>query len=248
MSNINNFIKEHQYKTWAIPTPPKNLSAIDLTRWLFSRDDAGWLKINLDLNLSVWKTEMLAAEKYYVNHRCSKNYQESEHRGWQSCCIHGLGITNTIADDSADQSLFHWTNLSDEVPNIKQFWLNFPVQYFRRVRFMKLDPGGYIGVHNDVPTESPFTSLADLKPLENTITVNIAITHPKECLFVIENCGTVPWSEGSTFMINNTRNHCVVNYSNQPRVHMIAECVVGNRLTEFSDLIYKNFKEEYGYN
>ena len=248
MSNIKNFIKEHQNKTWPAPVPPKNLSAVELTRWLFSKDDTGWLKIDLDIDLHTWKKEMLSAEKYYVNHRWSKNYQESAHQGWQSCCIHGLGITNTTADDSADQSLFQWTELSKEVPNIKKFWLSFPVQYFRRLRFMKLDPKGYIGVHNDVPIESPFISLADLKPLENTVTVNIAITQPKDCLFVIENCGTVPWSEGSIFMINNTKNHCVINNSDQPRIHMIAECVVGNRLYEFAELIYKSFKKEHGYN
>jgi hypothetical protein len=248
ISHVNKFVIDHEHENWLMPQPPNSLSAVELTQWLFSRDEIGWLKVDLNFDLSTWKKEMMIAEQYYVNHRWSKNYQESEHQGWQSCCIHGLGVSNTTANDSANQDFFHWTELSDQVPNIKKFWLEFPVQYFRRLRFMKLDPGGYIGVHNDVPTESPFKNLADLKPLENTVTVNVAITQPKDCKFVIENCGTVPWNEGSIFMINNTKNHCVVNNSDKPRIHVIAECVVGNRLNDFSELVYRSFKKEYGYN
>lgn len=229
-----------------MPVPPSDLSTIEFTQWLFSRDDTGWLKIDLNFDLAEWKRESVAAEQYYVNHRWNKNYQKSEHAGWQSCCIHGLGVRDTTANDSANQSLFHWTELSDQVPNIKKFWQKFPVQCFRRLRFMKLDPWGYIGVHNDVPNESPFTSLADLKPLENTVTVNIAVNHPKECKFVVKDCGTVPWSEGSIFMINNTKDHCVVNNSDESRIHIIAECVVGNHLEKFSKLVYNSYKKEHG--
>jgi len=246
--NYRDFIDLHKNHSWKFPIPPAGLSPIELTEWLFHQDDIGWLRLDVDIDLSKWKEESKIAEKFYVNHRGSKNYDGSEHKGWKSCCIHGIDITRTEADDSATQHLFHWTELSELVPTITKFWKNiFPVEYYRRLRFMCLESSGYIGIHNDLPTMIEFKNLKQLDPLRNTISVNVAVIHPPNCDFVIENFGTVPISESEFYIINNTKNHCVVNDGLFPRIHVIAECVVGNKIKEFSELIYKSFKKEYGY-
>jgi hypothetical protein len=246
--NYRNFIELHKNKNWRFPTPPKNLSPIELTEWLFHQDDIGWLKLDVNIDLPKWQEESKIAEKFYVDHRGSKNYSGSEHKGWKSCCMHGISVTRTEAVEDANQHLFHWTELSKLVPTISSFWReSFPVEYYRRLRFMCLDPSGYIGVHNDLPTVSKFKNLKELDPLRNTISVNVAVIHPSNCDFVIENFGTIPISQSEFYIINNTKNHCVVNDGDFSRIHVIAECVVGNRINDFSELIYKSFKKEHGY-
>lgn len=242
-----NFVEQNKDKTWTMPTPPSGLNPIELTKWLFEQDAIGWIKLDVEFDLNAWKRESFAAEKYYVNHRDSDNYADAEHRGWRSCCIHGIDIDKTQAEESANLHLFHWTELANEVPTITKFWKEFPVEAYRRLRFMRLDAGGYIGVHDDLPTEiHRGTSLKELNPLKNTISINVAIVHPDQCDFVTENFGTVPITEGGVYIINITKPHCVVNFSNYPRTHIIAECVVGNQLEEFANLIYRSYNKEYG--
>lgn len=246
--NHRDFNTLYKDQSWTMPLPPKNLSPIDLTEWLFQQDEIGWLKLDIDINLLKWQEESKVAEKFYVDHRGSKNYSGSEHKGWKSCCIHGIDINRTEAVEDANHHLFHWTDLSSLVPTITEFWRDmFPVETYRRLRFMCLESDGYIGVHNDLPTTTEFKNLKQLDPLRNTISVNVAIIHPMNCDFVIENCGTIPMSQSEFYIINNTKNHCVINDGDFSRIHIIAECVVGNRIKDFSELIYRSFKKEYGY-
>jgi len=246
---INSFVSLNKDKTWVPPTPPNGLDPVGLTKWIFQQDSMGWIKLDVNIDLDAWKKESVIAEQYYVNHRGSDNYANSEHHGWQSCCVHGIDIHRTEADELANRHLFHWTELADLTPTITHFWKEiFPVEGYKRLRFMKLDAGGYIGVHNDLPSINSATSLKDLDVLNQSIAVNVAIIHPNDCNFVTENFGTVPWKEGDVYIINITQDHCVVNTSDQSRIHMIGECVIGNRLNDFANLIYRSYKKEYGYN
>lgn len=246
--NIISFIEKHKDKTWIPPSPPPGLSPVDFTRWLFDQDDMGWLKLDIDIDLDRWKEESKLAERYYVNHRDSENYAGMKHHGWLSCCIHGIGIDRTQAEETATRDLFHWTELSDQIPVITNFWKKFPVEGYKRLRFMKLEGNGFIGVHNDLPIGVKNVSLKDLEVLKQSVAIDVAVIHPENCDFISENFGTVPWKEGNTYIINLTKNHCVSNNSNIPRVHVIAECIIGNRIKEFSELIYRSYKKQYGYN
>lgn len=246
--DLNSFIEASQNKSWKPPRPPSNMSPIELTKWLFEQDEMGWLKLDIKIDLERWKIESTEAEQYYVNHRDSENYAGMKHKGWLSCCIHGLGIDKTQAEEEANRSLFHWTKLSDKVPAIRNFWKNFPVEGYKRLRFMKLEPNGWIGVHNDLPTGTENIKLKDLKVLDQSVAINVAVIHPHSCKFVTKEFGTVPWREGDVYIINVTKDHCVVNLSDTPRIHLIAEAVIGNKLNEFSELIYRSYKKQYGYN
>lgn len=247
ISDIKKFIKNFERKKWDPPPPPSHLSPIEFTNWLFDQDDMGWLKLDISFDLEGWKSESMQAEKYYVNHRDSENYFGLKHKGWMSCCIHGISIEKTQAEEEANQDLFHWTALSDEIPSITSFWKKFPAERFKRLRFMKLESKGFIGVHNDLPAGIKNISLKELKVLDQSIAINVAIWHPPSCKFVTEHFGTVPWCEGDIYIINVTKNHCVINESNFPRVHIIAECVIGDKQNEFAELIYKSYKKQHGY-
>lgn len=245
---LDAFVRKYKNISWDLPDIPKGLSPIELTKWLFNQDEIGWLKLDVDFDLNQWLAESQAAEKFYVTHRDWENYDGVKHNGWASCCIHGLSVDRTQADENIDLDKFHWTELADEVPSITNFWKKFPVERYKRLRFMKLDANGFIGIHNDLPPRMPAASLKELNVLENTISINVSITQPDGCDFVTKEFGTVPWNKGDSYIINITKDHCVVNQSDIPRIHIIAECVVGNRLNDFSELIYRSFKKQYGYN
>jgi hypothetical protein len=95
------------------------------------------------------------------------------------------------------------------MPNtVKYFSEEWPGSNFSRVRVMLLEPGGYVSVHKDY-TQS------------NLLPINIAITQPKDCSFLIERYGVVPFTPGSAFLLDISNNHTVFNDGTQPRWHII---------------------------
>jgi len=78
---------------------------------------------------------------------------------------------------------------------------------------MKLDPGGFIGVHCDNKKSDVWAT-------------NISINNPKGCEmhFWTKNfayAGKVPWKDNISYNIRIGDYHCVFNNSDQVRYHMI---------------------------
>lgn len=68
MIGLTQCIMKNEYKSWDVIILEKNLSAIELTRWLFSKDKTECLKLDLTIDLEEWKTEMSSVEDWYVNY------------------------------------------------------------------------------------------------------------------------------------------------------------------------------------
>ena len=228
---MDDFINKNKNLSWTLPKT--NLTnPIEFTEWLVRQESVGWIRLDLKIDIDQWKKEAAIIEQFYVDHR---NHQG--HVGWQGCAIHGTAHTQTETSDSDE---FKWTEIANLTPTITDFWKHiFPAQSYKRLRFMKLVPGGRINIHNDLPEGTEFK---DIDPLRQTISINLAITHPADCDMIVEGHGTVPWQEGRCFIVNITKNHCVMNNSREPRVHMIAECVIGDRLMDFSNLLYSSYQ------
>jgi hypothetical protein len=104
---------------------------------------------------------------------------------------------------------------------------------------MKIGPWGNIGWHNDG------TIPLDMDPLDSILPINLAVSHPTNCDMEIEGHGIVPWKEGNIFMINISKNHAVFNRSSKPRVHMIANIILGNRKEEFCEMLVRCYNKQY---
>jgi hypothetical protein len=76
---------------------------------------------------------------------------------------------------------------------------------------MALEPGGFVSVHQDRKKSA-------LEP------INIAITQPVGCDFVMEGWGVIPFENGKAFMLDISNRHAVVNNSKETRYHIIAHC------------------------
>lgn len=202
------------------------------------RSGIPWLELDVSINADVWKQQALAAEPFY------QEYREGYSNGWSSCCLHGLGTDKIYTADRYGYDEYHapytYTDLAYKCPVITDFWKNqFPAERYTRIRFMKLDPWSNINWHTDGAIPE------DMDPLLSVLPVNVAITHPKLCEMNVED-KTVPWREGKAIMLNISKEHAVFNRSSKPRVHMIANVILGNRTKDFCDMLVRCYTEQYG--
>lgn len=200
--------------------------------WILNRSHIPYLSLNLS---RVPYQEMLAEarnlDELFVKHR------SSDSDGWSSLCIHGITSQHTdhyavypeYAHLANDLVPYTWTEIQDRCPITVDFFKNhFPYDVYHRIRFMKLNPGGYILPHSD----SPDLSLR---------AVNFSLNNPEACNFVFEKYGFIPFRDsGSAFLVANGYQHSVWNLSNQPRYHII---VHGYATTQpFYDLVVDSYK------
>lgn len=162
---------------------------------------------------------------------------DSYGHGWKSLTLHGLNDdTQSLYQYGEDRSevlkKLHWTWVADKCPITKKFLVDtWPAEFFNRVRFMLLEPGGYILPHQDRPDDQKRLSVC-----------NISLNNPEGCEFIMKDHGMIPFkSAGSAFLIDISNVHAVVNNSNEPRIHMIIHYEIGRRLRDFFYVLRDSF-------
>jgi len=228
-----------------IPIPAHLNSNIEKAQWILNSADFGWIELDLEIDLAGWQLEAQQATPYFVPHR------EDNNTGWNSCCIHGIDTDKTGAWTNygytqEEQVPYHWTDLSHKAPTIKRFWQEtFPSQYYRRIRFMELEPLSAITPHSDMPGRLPGEEGVDM--LDFGVPVNVAVVHPEDCHMVLEGYGVVPFKEGKAFIVNIRHYHSVINFTNTPRVHVIGHSYgYGNKKADFAELLVRSYEKMYG--
>lgn len=239
------FFNKHKDCKW-IPDPiPADLTTlIEQASWILNKSKLGWIELDLDLDLNSWQDQVQRVTPWLVPHR------EDNNEGWNSCCLHGIDINKTGAwtnygySDEKDVP-YRWTALEEFTPSIVKFWKDtFPTEQYRRVRVMEVKPDSAITPHSDMPGRLPGEDNFDA--LAFGIPINVAIVHPKDCYMVLEDYGTVPFKEGRAFIVNIRQHHTVVNFSNQPRLHVIGHSYgYGNRQQQFAELVVRSYKKMY---
>jgi hypothetical protein len=183
----------------------------DIWDWLQEDTDIPYVKLDLDIPWQEILKEANSVKDKSVVHRV--------HEGdgtWKSLCIHGVDAEYTNAWEYYDEFKnqkepeYKWTWVADQCPITTDFFKNtFPYVSYKRLRFMWVEPGGYILPHQDDP-ERCFTP------------VNISIYNPEGCEFRYKNWGNIPFTNGSAFLIDIGKPHAVWNRSNESRLHIIA--------------------------
>ena len=231
---VLDFYNQHKDCSYTPPKLPEGLTTVEAARWIMNNPDFAW--VELDLPIPYISHEIHQAESFYVPHR------EGESEGWDSCCIHGIETWATqnwpeyVSEEN--NNTYKWTELSSLTPQVTKFWKEFPAEKYKRVRFMKLAPGGYIAPHSDAPGRGYIPGEPiDYDPLELGCPVNVAITHPVNCHMVLENFGVVPFKPEKAFLINIRHKHAVINFSSKERVHMIGFGVYGKCKEAFAECL-----------
>lgn len=180
--------------------------------WFIFNSFLPWIELDLRVPYKEMYKEAFLLKNRFIE------YRESNSKGWKSLCIHGLSsdqiydYTSYPEYKNLDQNLvpYKWTEISSLCPTTTKFLKDsfFNVRFFR-VRFMLLEPGGYILPHTDMPKKI-------LAP------INIALNNPVGCNFKMKGYGIVPFKSGKAFILDTSNEHVVYNNSDKPRIHLIA--------------------------
>jgi hypothetical protein len=174
--------------------------------WIQGSCNLPWLKLDICVPGEVIIKESDALYSYAVEHRSQDSLMNYTHQGWRSLALYGVSAETT--QECPGKKV--WTSIAERCPKtvefIKTHWeIN---ESTGRIRFMWLDPGGYILPHNDRSDKGFYEC-------------NVAVNNPHECRFRFMNFGTVPFENNSAFLVDISNKHFVVNQSNQLRTHLI---------------------------
>lgn len=224
---LEKFINDNKQFNWR-PRPPAPASI-----W---NSDWPWVPYDKEIDPISVLTELEGIDELFVEHRSDDKVYNYGHQGWSSITLHGLEWDKTQNYEQygyTNEPEYHWTSICSKIPYISNIIKSFPFDNYKRVRIMKLAPGGYIMPHTDGQgrTFGPF---------------NFALTQPESCEFIFEGKGVVPFKQGRGFMLDLGVRHCVYNNSDSSRYHVI---IHGNPLPPMLQGVMQSIKRmTYEYN
>ena len=201
-----------------------------------------WLELDIEYPYEEMYQEAKAIRHLFVKHRDQDHGRNNiasrnRHKGWRSLCIHGISAekTNHFAQygySSNKETPYRWTEIADKCPVTTNFFKKlFPFKNYWRLRFMLLEPKGFITPHVD-------TFDAKLSP------INMALNHPEGCLMKMEgHDGYVPFKPGSAMLLDVGNTHAYINKSNEDRYHII---VHGVKTKEYEKLVVRSYEKNHG--
>ena len=137
-----------------------------------------------------------------------------------------------------------WKSLT-AFPEKPEYKTNINDASGNKIRFVKLEPNGSIGPHNDNINPNKEELLDDQKSIWP---ITVSLKEPgKKCHTVVEGFGIVPIKEGRTYLLNPYRKHVVVNTSDTEEcVRLRTQAIPGKRFGEFVNCITRTYFELEG--
>ena len=222
MDELEDFIAANKKFSWR-PRPP------------WPRDiwtsDWPWVPCNKNIDSLLVNDELATIDHMFVEHREDDRFNNYGHKGWSAVCLHGIDWDKTQAwheygyKSEADVD-YKWTSICEKMPYITNLVKSFEFDQLKRIRIMRLEPGGYIMPHRDGEGRifGPF---------------NFALTQPVGCEFVFENKGLVPFRQGRGFLLDLGIRHAIINRSDEVRYHLI---IHGNPLRPMMQRVVDSIK------
>jgi hypothetical protein len=205
--------------------------------WIVNESNLPWLKLDIEFNHETMLKEAIALKDRFVKHRDQDGVGGYRHKGWRSLAIHGISAEKTnhfeqYGYKSNKETPYRWTEISGLCPNTVSFFKEtFPYKAYFRVRFMLLEPGGFITPHKDSDTNK-------LSP------INIALNHPEGCKMKMKGHeGFVPFKPGTAMLLDVGNEHAYINDSDEDRYHII---VHGIKAKEFENLVVRSYEKNHG--
>lgn len=243
---IESYFSDHQSAAafrFPLRDPSEFKKEYELVDWLIHSSHWPYFPLQLpDFPYAESLAEAKKLKELFVGHREADLHGSYKHHGWKSLCLHGVSATHTnhwenypeLSGKSADQIPYSWTHIADSCPATYHYFKNiFPMEKYERLRFMWLQPGGYIQPHRD--------RLADpiLAPM------NIALNMPEGCFFKMTGKGYIPFQGNDAYLLDIGNEHAVWNNSEEDRFHIIVHGKYGSRWKEFRALVYQSYLKFY---
>lgn len=205
--------------------------------WIVDKSKLAWLELDIEFPYKEMHEEAKAIKHLFVKHRDQDGAGGYRHKGWRSLCIHGIDSAKTnhyeqYGYTSNKEAPYKWTEIADLCPITTKFFKEiFPYRAYYRLRFMLLEPEGFITPHVD-------TNEHKLSP------INMALNHPRGCLMKMEgHDGYVPFKPGSAMLLDVGNTHAYINKSNEDRYHII---VHGIKTKQFEELVVRSYEKNNG--
>ena len=205
--------------------------------WIVSESNIPWLELDIEYPYAEMYEEAIAIKPLLVRHRDKEGQGAYRHKGWKSICIHGIDPEKTnhyeeYGYSSNQECPYRWTEIAKLCPVTTNFFKNvFPYKSYFRVRFMLLEPGGFITPHVD-------TFDSKLSP------INMALNHPEGCNMKMKgHAGYVPFKPGKAFLLDVGNTHAYINKSNEDRFHII---IHGIKSKKFEELVIRSYEKNHG--
>jgi len=205
--------------------------------WVVNESKLPWLELDIEFPYAEMHEEAKAVKHLFVKHRDQDGSGGYRHQGWRSLCIHGIDSDKTnhygqYGYTSNEETPYRWTEIAEKCPITSKFFKEtFPYREYFRLRFMLLEPGGFITPHVD-------TEVNKLSP------INIALNHPKGCLMKMSgHKGYVPFSAGKAILLDVGNEHAYINKSEEDRYHII---VHGIKTKEYEKLVVRSYEKSHG--
>lgn len=217
----------NKFLNCALVLPPFSNTAT--FEWIKDSSGLPWLPLEVIIPYQQILEEIKKVESLLVPHR----YDHSESQGWSSFCIHGKDADATREDEYYnDDRPYQWTSqaMSHMPITVNYFKHSWPGTGYQRIRVMKLSPGGHIALHQDGTTPG-------LHP------INIAITQPSRCGFVMEHHGCIPFAPGRAFWLDISNKHTLFNDSQEDRWHIIVHQTFED--PKFQEIVVNSYKRLY---
>jgi len=179
-------------------------------KWYFFSTEK-YLKLEIEVPFETLLVEAQKLKNLFTPHRESES-----HKGWKSLTLYGLSSSahesyaaynfKTPLDASKN---YKWTSAAQLCPITKDWIIkNFPSNFYSRIRFMLLEPNGYIDFHKDT----------EYSILEN---INISLSNDENCNWIWTDGEKLFTKPGNTYTFNLSYLHRVENNSSYPRYHLI---------------------------
>jgi hypothetical protein len=203
-----------------------------------------YLKLNITLpKESLEEVTAVYNQKFFVKHR------GAIHKGWLSAALHSIdgdfwktmsGKKYGYKNDSDESIKWNWTDVCDYAPKTTEFFKKeFPANGYRRLRYMLLEPSGFIEEHCDAPSKVPYNP----RKVDSIFSaLNMCITQPDNCELTHLDNGPVPFKPFEIYLFNNDEMHYAFNKSDKNRFHIIAHA---NYNDDFCKLFVESFEKNY---
>ena len=181
----------------------------------YNRDSAiKWAEMEFAPPCETICQEYLKVKDSLVVHR-----PEDGHKDWHAVTLYGFGEghTNSHWEYNRRKQRPTLTRIGEQCPQTMKWIDTLPYARIDDVRFLVIKPNGYIAEHVDVPDRNW------LEPL------NISITYPQGSEFIMDN-EIVPYSPGTSMVLNIHYPHKVINNSEEDRLHLL---IHGKKKREF---------------
>lgn len=222
------FAKVIEQKKFSLPKFNHEAEA----EWILNSSRLNCLSLGISIPCHEIEQEIAQIPQHlFVGHR---DTEDESNTGWKSFVLHGKSYDATREDSFYnDNRPMSWTQEAKKYcPKTVLYFQNiWPIDEFLRIRIMLLEPQGIIHVHRDSATNTGLSA------------VNIAITQPVGCKFYLDNYGVIPFAPGSSFLINVSNYHTVINDSKENRYHIIVHHKKSTK--EFDSLIEKSYNTLY---